>query len=145
MTIGWREMVALPALGLPSLKAKIDTGARTSALHAVDLVPFTRDGQDWMRFHIPDDAHEHIEQPTDCEAPLVDTREIRNTSGIPDPRPVIATRLLIGGRKWTIEVSLTDRSDMKFPIILGRTAIRRRRILVNPGRSYLLAPERTVS
>lgn len=140
MTIGWREMVALPKLGLPKLKAKIDTGARTSALHAIGMEEFARDGVPWVRFHIPDDNHEHIEQPMDCVAPLIDTREIRNTSGIPDERHIISTQLSIGGRRWTIEVSLTDRSDMKFPLILGRTAIRRRRILVNPGRSYLLEP-----
>lgn len=139
MIIGWRETVALPELGLPSLKAKIDTGARTSALHATGIEDFDRDGAPWVRFHIPDHDHETIEQPNDCEAPLIDRREIRNTSGVPDERHVIETRLVIGGRRWRIEVSLTDRSDMAFPLILGRTAIRRRRILVNPGRSFLLA------
>lgn len=131
-------MVALPELGLPKLKAKIDTGARTSALHAVGIEEFTRRGAPWVRFHIPDHDHETIEQPADCVAPLVELRDIRNTSGVPDERHVIETRLVIGGRRWRIEVSLTDRSDMKFPLILGRTAIRRRRILVNPGRSFLL-------
>jgi hypothetical protein len=132
--IGWREKVALPDLGLPLIHAKIDTGARTSALHATRIRHFERDGVPWVSFHIP---HAGLTRAADCEAPLVDRREIRNTSGIGEERHVIATRLLIAGRRWTIEVSLADRAGMAMPLILGRTAIRRHSVLVDAGRSFL--------
>ncbi|WP_236860982.1 ATP-dependent zinc protease [Brevirhabdus pacifica] len=135
--IGWREKIALPDLGLPLIHAKIDTGARTSALHATRIRPFERDGESWVRFHIP---HAGLTRAADCEARLVDRREIRNTSGIGEERHVIATALLIGGRRWTIEISLADRAGMAMPLILGRTAIRRHRVLVDAGRSFLAGP-----
>lgn len=134
LLIGWREMVDLPQLGLVGVKAKIDTGARTSALHAERVRHFDRDGAPWVRFHVP---HAGLEDAFDCEAPLVDQREIRNTTGVPEERLVIKTRLRLGGRLWGIEVSLADRAAMVMPIILGRTAIRRHNILVSPGRSWL--------
>ena len=132
--IGWRERIALPDLGLELLTAKIDTGARTSAIHATRITPFQRDGRDWVRFHIP---HASGLRARDCEAPLVDRRSIKNTSGQGEDRFVIETLLALGARRWHIEVSLSDRSNMALPIILGRTAIRRRRILVDPDRSFL--------
>jgi len=137
VVIGWRETVALPDLGIDAAVAKIDTGARTSALHATRIRHFERDGAQWVRFHVP---HAGLAEAIDCEAPLVDSREIKNTSGVPEERLVIATRLTLGGRSWNIDVSLADRAAMSMPLILGRTAIRRHRILVNPGRSFLAAP-----
>lgn len=137
MLIGWRERIALPELGIDLMQAKIDTGARTSALHATRAVRFRRDGADWVRFHIP---HASGLQARDCEAPLVDRREIKNTSGLGEDRLVIETLLLLGGRRWRIEVSLADRSAMAMPIILGRTAIRKRGLLVDAGKSYLAGP-----
>jgi len=134
MTIGWRERVDLPRLDLRGIVAKIDTGARTSALHADGVTQFTRDGAAWVRFHVP---HDGVENTPDCEAPLIDTREINNTSGVPEERLVIETSLVLGGRRWRIEVSLANRGAMAMPIILGRTAIRRRRVLVDAGRSWL--------
>ena len=134
MLIGWRERIALPELGIDLMQAKIDTGARTSALHATKAVRFQRDGADWVRFHIP---HASGLAARDCEAPLIDRREIKNTSGLGEDRLVIETLLLLGGRRWRIEVSLADRSAMAMPIILGRTAIRKRGILVDAGKSYL--------
>lgn len=136
LLIGWREAVALPELGIARLTAKIDTGARTSALHATRIRPFDRDGARWVRFHVP---HAGLARAVTCEAPLIDRREIKNTSGIPQERLVIETLLVLGGRKWRIEVSLADRGAMTNPLILGRTAIRRRRILVDAGRSFLTA------
>ena len=137
MLIGWRERIALPELGIDLMQAKIDTGARTSALHATRAVRFQRDGADWVRFHIP---HASGLTARDCEAPLVDRRAIKNTSGLGEDRLVIETLLVLGGRRWRIEVSLADRSAMVMPIILGRTAIRRRSILVDAGKSYLAGP-----
>lgn len=134
IVIGWRERIALPDLGIPLVVAKIDTGARSSALHATRIRPFERDGRPWVRFHIP---HSSGLRARDVEAPLVERREVKNTSGIPQTRPVIETTLHLGNRRWRIEMTLADRSNMSLPLILGRTAIRRHRILVDAGRSWL--------
>ena len=133
--IGWREYVSLPDLGVPRLRAKIDTGARTSALHAVDLEPLERDGELWMSFAVrPGD----IKGQTKRFAALVyDRRAVKNTSGIPEDRWIIRTSLLLGRRRWQIQLSLANRENMGFDLILGRTAIRGHRVLVNPGRSFL--------
>lgn len=132
--IGWRELVGLPDLGIPALRVKIDTGARTSALHAVDLIEFERDGARWIEFHVPQPGKPRSER---CSARLVDKRPIKNTSGVPEHRYVIETTLVFGPRHWRMEVSLADREKMEFDLILGRTAIRRRKLLVDPGRSFL--------
>lgn len=133
--IGWREHVALPDLKIPSIAAKIDTGARTSALHADDQELFSIEGKPWVEFTVPIGRGRSTER---VRAPLVDERAIKNTSGVPEPRLVIHTKLLLGRHRWEIELSLADRSNMGFDIILGRTAIRKRGILVDPGRSFLL-------
>ncbi|MFU8883349.1 MAG: ATP-dependent zinc protease [Rhodobacterales bacterium] len=134
MLIGWRERIALPELGIALVQAKIDTGARTSALHATKIRRFDRDGMEWVRFHIP---HASGLKARDVEARLVDQRQIKNTSGLGEDRLVIETLLLLGNRRWKIEVSLADRTAMAMPIILGRTAIRKRGILVDAGKSFL--------
>lgn len=134
-SIGWREVITLPDLGIADVVAKIDTGARTSAIHATHVVPFRRDGADWVRFHIP---HSSGLRARDVEAPLLGERPIKNTSGIHEDRLVIETALVLGRRRWRIEVSLANRTRMALPVILGRTAIRRHKILVDPGRSFLL-------
>ena len=134
LIIGWQEHVDLPLLGLTNLKAKIDTGARTSALHATDIVEFQRDGRDWVRFHsmFDDDAHDRI-----VECPVHDRRHIKNTSGIPEHRVIIRTRFRIAEHLWKIDLSLTERTEMKFRMIVGRTALRRHPILVHPGKRNL--------
>ncbi|MCI4660410.1 MAG: RimK/LysX family protein [Neomegalonema sp.] len=136
MVIGWREHIALPDLKIGAVIAKIDTGARTSALHAVDIEPCEIEGRAGVSFVIPLDKHRLIQ----CRTPLLDERAIKNTSGQPQLRPVIATHLSLGKRRWKIELSLTDRADMKHVIILGRTAISRHNLLVDVSRSFLLAP-----
>ena len=133
--IGWREWVGLPRLGVPRIKAKIDTGARTAALHAEEVEPFQRDGTPWVRFKIA--AGENRDGWQACEAPVADIRDIKNTSGVPEQRYVINTSLRLGTRRWSIEVSLANRAQMGFELILGRTSIRRRKLVVNPGRSFL--------
>ncbi len=134
LLIGWRERIALPELGISVVQAKIDTGARTSALHATRVRRFEKDGAEWVRFHIP---HASGLKARDVEAPLVDQRQIKNTSGLGEDRLVIETLLILGDRRWHIEVSLADRAAMAMPIILGRTAIRKRGILVDAGKSFL--------
>ncbi len=135
--IGWRENVALPELSIGQIKAKIDTGARTTALHAEGIEEFWRYGHPWVRFLTPPYHGE------DCEpvsARIIDRRAIKNTSGVPQTRLVIHTILVLGNRHWGIDVSLTDRKEMGFDLILGRTAVRRHGLLVDPGRSFLVGP-----
>jgi hypothetical protein len=135
--IGWQEHIDLPLLGLTNLKAKIDTGARTSALHATNITAFERDGTEWVRFHtrFDDDA-----QDTDVETPIHDRRKITNTSGVPELRIIIHTKFRIAGHLWTIDLSLTERTEMTFRMIVGRTALRRHPIVVHPGKRYLTTP-----
>jgi hypothetical protein len=140
LTIGWQERIDLPQLGLTNLHAKIDTGARTSALHADHIETFPKDGETWVRFHsrFDDDARD-----LDVECPVLEEREITNTSGSPEQRVVIRTRFRIAGRVWPIDLSLTDRGDMRFRMIVGRTALRGHSIVVHPGRRNLAGPPRT--
>lgn len=135
--IGWQEKVALPDLGIHLIKAKIDTGARTSALHAINMQPFEENGEKWISFEVPTSRKTVTKRHS---VRVVDWREIKNTGGIPEARHIIATRLIIGNRRWLIEMSLTDREHMAFDLILGRTAIRRHRLLVAPDQSFLAGP-----
>ncbi len=135
--IGWREWIGLPELGIASIKAKIDTGARTSALHAVDLRPYEKDGEHWIDFRVP-----LAGLPGDkrCSARIIDQRDIKNTSGVAERRYVVETTLVMGAKQWRVELSLANRQEMAFEVILGRTAVRRFGLLVNPGRSFLAGP-----
>lgn len=137
-TVGWREWVALPDLGVDAIKAKVDTGARTSALHVTDLERFARDGHPWVRFAVH--PVQRSERPVvRAEAPLVERRPVRSSSGHTEHRPVIATTLLVGTACWPIEVTLTRRDAMGFRMLIGREALRRR-ALIDPGRSYVSRP-----
>ncbi|PWJ11455.1 ATP-dependent zinc protease family protein [Jannaschia seohaensis] len=137
LVIGWQERIDLPQLGLTRLHAKIDTGARTSALHADEINSFDKDGETWVRFHtrFDDDARD-----LDVEWPVLERREVKNTGGVPEERIVIRTRFRIAGRAWPIDLSLTDRGDMRFRMIVGRTALRGHSIVVHPGRRNLAGP-----
>lgn len=133
--LGWREWIGLPDLNIPRIKAKIDTGARTSALHAFRVEPFERDGQAWVRFAI------HPQQGdtgtiVECEAPVKDRRVVRDSGGHEELRYVIDTRIGIGQECYGAEMTLTDRDTMIFRVLLGRTALRARYVIY-PGQSYL--------
>ncbi|MGB3138337.1 MAG: RimK/LysX family protein [Nodosilinea sp.] len=133
--IGWREWVALPKLGVQTVKAKIDTGARSSALHAFEVERFEQNGRAMVRFQ----AHplqRNDEQVVIAEAILLEEREVRNSGGQVELRPVIETPVQVGAAVWAIELTLTNRDQMGFRMLLGRQAVRRR-YLVDPGRSYL--------
>lgn len=132
--VGWMEHIALPELGLSDIKAKFDTGARTSALHATDIETFMRDGSEWVRFNVQISNDTPQRQ---LEAPVYDTRHIKNTSGVPQERIVIRTPIVIAGRRWPITVSLTDRSNMRLPMIVGRTALKKQNIAVHTRKTKL--------
>jgi hypothetical protein len=134
-TIGWREWVSLPDLGILNIKAKVDTGARTSALHAFALHPFKEDGKDKIRFDIHPVQHNVMEVAT-CIADIIDKRWVTDSGGHREERFVILTTLVMGKRKMPIEITLTERDTMLFRMLLGRSAIRKR-FLVNPARSFL--------
>jgi len=133
--IGWREWVALPDLGVPHIKAKIDTGARTSALHAFDITIVLRGRRRVVRFTVHPFQRDS-RTTVHAEAELVDEREIRSSTGTVTRRPVIETELEILGERHPIELTLVGRDEMGFRMLLGREAMRRR-FLVDPGRSYV--------
>ena len=132
--VGWRELVGLPDLVDARIPAKIDTGARTSSLHATDIERFDRDGQRWVRFQL--DLGDGRSEAVTCEVPRADRRIITSSNGEGQERFIIKTALTLGSHTFRAEFSLADRSDMKFPILIGRTALRRR-FVVDSGRSYL--------
>lgn len=136
LKVGWREWVGLPDLHVGAIKAKIDTGARTSALHAYRIEPFRRAGALWLRFELNPIQRSHAMQVR-CEAPAVGERTVRNTGGGIERRYIINTLLRLGEATWSIELALTNRDHMGFRMLLGRTALQGR-VLIEPGRSYLL-------
>lgn len=136
--IGWREWASLPDLHVKPFRVKIDTGARSSSMHATRLTSFERDGEPWVRFRFRPRAG-RATPGIWCEARSLGVRGIRSSSGELQRRHVIATELSLGGETWKIEVSLANREEMGFEMLIGRTAIRRR-FLVDPGRSYLAGP-----
>lgn len=133
--IGWREWVSLPSLGIPKIKAKIDTGARTSALHAFSLQPYLEDGKQKIRFDIHPLQHT-TESVITCHADIVDRRLVTDSGGHQEERYVIETLITIAGQTWAIEITLTERENMLFRMLLGRSALRKR-FLVNPARSFV--------
>lgn len=139
LRVGWREWVALPELGLNRIKAKIDTGARTSTLHAFDVQEYRQGDTRRVLFGI-----HPVQQNTDevvyCDAEVVDQRWVMDSGGHREERLVIKTSLRIGSMEWPIEITLTGRDSMRFRMLIGRTAMNGR-VLVKPDASFLVAPD----
>lgn len=134
--IGWREWISLPDLSVGPLQAKVDTGAKTSALHAVDLRVETLDGQSWVIFRVPP-RRPRGKGFSEVQTKLHGYREVRSSNGSSQTRPVIATHLHMGEAEWPILLTLANRQLMGFRMLLGREALNRR-VLIDPANSFLL-------
>jgi hypothetical protein len=135
LTLGWREWVALPDLGLPAIKVKVDSGARTSALHAFYTEKYQLDSVDMVKFLIHP-IQKNYDFHVECHAPIIDFREVIDSGGHKEMRYVIETSIVIGTISWPIELNLTNRDTMRFRMLLGRRAIEARAV-IEPGASYL--------
>ncbi len=136
LLIGWREWAALPDLGIDRINAKIDTGAKSSALGANNVRHLREAGRPMVEFRVRS-GQQQSEREHICKAPFAGMRIIRSSNGVEEERPVIDTRIGFGGRIWKIEVTLTNRDAMDFQSLVGRNALGRK-FLVNPAASYLL-------
>lgn len=140
LTFGWREWVSLPDLEIPMIKAKVDTGARTSALHAFEVRPYSENGRDLVEFRMHPMQKDN-ETVVTCVADVLDIRTVTDSGGHREDRFAIRTTLSIGTHSWPIDATLTSRDDMLFRMLLGRTAIKGHAV-VNPARSYVVGKKR---
>lgn len=140
ITLGWREWTGLPELGIDQIKAKVDTGARTSALHAFEVRPYLENGVQRVEFKMHPMQRDN-KTVVVCQADVIDERNVRDSGGHSEKRWVIQTLLRIGRWAWPIEATLTSRDDMLFRMLLGRTAMKGR-AQVDPSRSYLVGKRR---
>jgi hypothetical protein len=135
MIIGACEWVALPELGVDRLRARVDTGAKSCALHASDIRPFERDGEQWVAFRLHL-GHPRPKYDRDCECRLKGQRTVRSTSGRSEQRFTIRTPIVIGHSRWAVDITLTNRAKMRYRMLLGRTAMEDH-ALVYPARTFL--------
>jgi hypothetical protein len=135
ITLGWRERLALPQFGIASLKVKLDTGARSSSLHVDELQTFERDGATWLRFAVG--LGRRSVRQVHCEARACDRRVVVDTGGGRSERWFIRTEVMLAGERFEVDMNLTDRRHMLFPMLLGRTALMGR-FSVDPSLSYTL-------
>jgi ribosomal protein S6--L-glutamate ligase len=141
--LGSEEWCSFPELGIPAIKARVDSGAKTSALHAINIAPFIKDDENWVKFDI-NPIQKNIKTVIHCEAKLVDKRIVKSSSGYREQRYVIQTQIEIGHQNWIIEMTLTNRDSMGFRMLLGREAMSGR-VLVDPEQKYLLGQTTTES
>ena len=133
IVLGWREWVALPRLGIAAIKAKIDSGARTSSLHVESLDEYELEGRPWLRFAVW--TGRRGEPPVSCAAPVADRREVSDSGGHVTLRWFIRAEFELAGQRWESEMNLTSRSNMLFPLLLGRNALSGR-FLVDSAAAY---------
>ena len=134
--VGWREWCLLPELGLPLIKAKVDTGAKTSCLHAFSIKEYQKNGKKWVEFSIHP-YQDDTETVVYCNAEVIDERDVTDSGGHKEKRYVISTKLQLNDQEWPIEMTLTNRDTMLFRMLLGRTAMAQR-IIIDPSASFLL-------
>ncbi|MEE1899422.1 30S ribosomal protein S6--L-glutamate ligase [Flavobacterium rakeshii] len=139
--VGSEEWCSFPGLGIPAIKARVDSGAKTSALHAININPFLKDGESWVKFDI-NPIQNNTKTIIHCEAPLIDKRIVKSSSGYREKRYVIKANLQVGDTMWEVEVTLTNRDSMGFRMLLGREAMSGR-LLVDPEQKYLLGQPTT--
>ena len=135
--VGTLENCDLPELGISDLNVRVDTGAKTSALHVDQIRKIKKDGKPWVAFAIHPNIHK-VDDCIFCEAPLRDIRKIKSSNGVTDERYIIRTTISLNQQIWEIDISLTDRSDMSYLMLLGREGMGNR-LLVDPSKPYLLA------
>ncbi len=136
ITLGWREWLDMPELGASDVIAKIDTGAKTCALHTYYIDEFERNGEDWIRFGLHPNRHTDT-IAVNCEARVKEKRDVTDSGGHTENRYVIETSLQLGDATFKAEVTLTNRDNMRYRFLLGRNAMRRR-FVVDPARSFRL-------
>ena len=136
LAVGWREWVMLPDLGLENIKAKVDTGARTSCLHAFKIRPFIENDQQRVEFQIHP-KQRNTDHVKTCIADVIDQRVVTDSGGHKEERWVIETLLRMGSHQWPIEVTLSSRDNMMFRMLIGRTALKNR-VLVDSSKSYVI-------
>ena len=134
LTIGWREWISLPSLHIDKIKVKVDTGARTSSLHAFDLCYSHKGDIEYVSFRVHP-LQKNLHSPVTCKARVVEYKNVKSSNGYSEKRPVIIVDAILHKQKWSIEVTLTNRDEMGFRMLLGRAAIKGR-FLVDPGKSY---------
>jgi hypothetical protein len=135
--LGWREWISLPDLGITGIKAKIDTGARSSSLHAFDIEKFDIDGKPWVAFKVHPLQHDNS-TTVHCKARIKDYRQVTDSGGHRSMRYVIETTICVGEDHFTTEMTLAGRSEMMFRMLVGRTAMKNR-YTVDPSRSYCVS------
>ena len=136
LIVGNREWCSLPELGIPAIKARVDSGAKTSSLHAFDLELFKQEGKDWVRFEVHP-LQKNRKVSLVCECPVIDRRLVRSSSGEEELRYVVRSRLGMKEHSWPLELTLANRDSMGYRMLLGREAMMGR-MLIDPAESYLL-------
>ena len=134
-TVGWREWVQLPQFNISAIKAKIDTGAKTSCLHAYFIEPYEKDGEKWLRFGMHP-LQNNSDYSVDCHARLLEQRKVTDSGGHTEERYVIETLVTMGQKTFSTEITLTNRENMRFRMLIGRSALNSR-FKVDPARSFL--------
>ncbi|MEC4114679.1 30S ribosomal protein S6--L-glutamate ligase [Myroides pelagicus] len=139
--VGSEEWCSFPTFNIPAIKARVDSGAKTSALHAVNIIPFDKDGEKWVKFDV-NPLQNNGKTIISCEAKVVDKRIVKSSSGSRESRYVIRTNIVLNEASWEIEVTLTNRDSMGYRMLLGREAMSGR-ILVDPEKNFLLGQPTT--